>query len=120
MRSMRHLRKSFTPSVIVTPEAGLFTVVIPYANSRTALSETCDDDSAHLITHVHTTAADVHEAMCTELIHHALNQKGLSPNEHLVDAAYVSAGLLQRSRAHHGIDLIGPARKNMQWQSNVS
>lgn len=27
------------------------------------LSETCEDDSAHLITHVHTTAADVHEAL---------------------------------------------------------
>ena len=58
------------------------------------ISETCDEDNVHLITHVHTTPADVHEAMCTESIHKALVDKGLPPREHLVDAGYVSAELL--------------------------
>jgi hypothetical protein len=83
------------------------------------MSETCDDDNIHLITHVHTTAADVHEAMCTETIHQALVAKGLSPDQHLVDAAYVSAELLVNSQADHGIDLIGPPRGNPAWQSKV-
>jgi transposase len=83
------------------------------------ISETCDEDSVHLITHVHTTPADVHEAMCTESIHKALVDKGLPPREHLVDAGYVSAELLVRSQVHYGIDLVGPARVNATWQTQV-
>jgi hypothetical protein len=83
------------------------------------ISETCDEDSVHLITHVHTTPADVHEAMCTEAIHKALMDKGLPPREHLVDAGYVSAELLVRSQVHYGIDLVGPARVNPRWQAKV-
>ena len=83
------------------------------------ISETCDEDSVHLITHVHTTPADVHEAMCTEAIHKALVDKGLPPREHLVDAGYVSAELLVRSQVHYGIDLVGPARINATWQTKV-
>jgi hypothetical protein len=83
------------------------------------ISETCDENSVHLITHVHTTPADVHESMCTESIHKALTEKGLPPLEHLVDAGYVSAELLLRSRIHYGIDLVGPARINASWQTKV-
>jgi len=82
-------------------------------------SETCDGDSVHLVTHVHTTPADVHEAMCTESIHQALADKGLPPREHLADAAYVSAELLVNSQKEHGIDLVGPARANPTWQTRV-
>jgi len=83
------------------------------------LSETCEDDSAHLITHVHTTAADVHEAKCTQDIHQALQKKYLLPTQHFVDAAYVSAELLVGSRADFGIDLIGPPPGNSTWQTKV-
>jgi transposase len=83
------------------------------------LSETCEDDSAHLITHVHTTAADVHEAKCTQDIHQALQKKYLMPTQHFVDAAYVSAELLVGSRADFGIDLIGPPPGNSTWQTKV-
>jgi transposase len=72
------------------------------------LSETCEDDAVHLLTHVMTTTATVHEARCTAVIHGALAAKGLSPSEHLVDAAYVDAELLVRSREELGIALIGP------------
>ena len=60
------------------------------------LSETCEDDAVHLITHAMTTVAAVHEARCTAAIHEALAGKGLVPGEHLVDAAYVDAELLVR------------------------
>ena len=60
------------------------------------LTETCEDDAVHLITHAMTTVATVHEARCTEAIHAALAGKGLVPAEHLVDAAYVDAELLVR------------------------
>jgi hypothetical protein len=62
------------------------------------LSETCQDDMVHLLTHAMTTVATVHEARCTAAIHQALAGKGLTPGEHLVDAAYVDAALLVRCR----------------------
>ncbi len=83
------------------------------------LSETCEDDEIHLITHVETTTASVHEAKCTAAIHEALSQKGLPPDEHLVDAAYVDAELLVSSQQDHGITLFGPARKNASWQART-
>ena len=82
-------------------------------------SETCDDDSVHLITHVHTTPGDVHEAMSTATIHQALASKGLAPKENLADAAYISADLLVQSQDDHGIDLMGPPRPIPHWQSKI-
>jgi transposase len=83
------------------------------------LTETCEDDAANLITHAMTTAATVHEARCTATIHQALAGKGLVPGEHLVDAAYVDAELLVRSREEHGIELVGPPRGNPTWQTKT-
>jgi hypothetical protein len=54
--------------------------------------------------------------MRTAAIHQALAAKGLLPGEHLVDAGYVSADHLVTSQQRHGIDLIGPTRKDVSWQ----
>jgi transposase len=83
------------------------------------LTETCDDEMVHLITHAMTTAATVHEARCTAAVHEALTGKGLAPGEHLVDAAYVDAELLVASREGLGVDLLGPPRPNPAWQGKV-
>src|SRR5206468_312402 len=58
------------------------------------LTETCDPERVHLITHVETTDAAVHEVQCTEIIQQALVSKGLPPSQHLVDSAYIDAELL--------------------------
>jgi len=84
------------------------------------VSETCEPTAPHLLTHVHTTTAAVHEAMCTADIHQALVDKELAPGEHWVDAAYIDAELLVRSQADHGITLRGPARPNPTWQTKVA
>jgi transposase len=83
------------------------------------LSETCEDDTVHLITHTMTTTATVHEARCTAAIHEARAGKGLVPGEHLVDAAYVDAGLLVRGREELDIELVGPPRPNPSWQTKI-
>jgi len=83
------------------------------------LSETCEANEAHLITHVETTRATVHEARCTAPIQAALTEKGLPPSEHLVDSSYVDAELLVSSRDDYGITLVGPTRKNTSWQTKV-
>jgi transposase len=83
------------------------------------VSETCEPTAPHLITHVHTTAATVHEAQCTAPIQQALVEKALPPSEHLVDAAYIDAELLVQSRDEHGITLRGPTRPSPGWQAHV-
>ncbi len=81
------------------------------------VSETCDEDKPHLITHVETTTANVHEVQCTEKIHQALVDKGIPPDQHLVDGAYVGAELLVSSKRDYGISLVGPGRPDPSWQS---
>jgi transposase len=81
------------------------------------VSETCEPTAPHLLTHVHTTTAAVHEAMCTDDIEQALVTKDLPPREHLVDAAYISAELLVTSREDYGIALRGPTRPDVSWQA---
>jgi transposase len=83
------------------------------------VSETCEPTAPHLLTHVHTTAATVHEAQCTVPIQQALVEKALPPREHLVDAAYISAALLVESQDQQGIILRGPTRPTQGWQAQV-
>jgi transposase len=81
------------------------------------LTESCDAGAPRLVLHADTTPANVHEAPRTAPIHDALAAKGLAPSEHLVDSAYVSAEHLIAARERHGIDLVGPGRRNLSWQS---
>jgi transposase len=79
-------------------------------------TETCDEGAPRLVVHADTTPANVHEAPRTAPIHAALAAKGLAPSEHLVDSAYVSADHFITAREQHGIDLVGPSRRNLSWQ----
>ena len=90
-----------------------------WTGSMVHVSETCEPTAPHLLTHVHTTAATVHEAQCTVPIHQALVEKALPPGEHLVDAAYISAALLVESHEQQGIILRGPTRPTQGWQAQV-
>jgi transposase len=83
------------------------------------VSETCEPTAPHLLTHVHTTPATVHEAQCTEPIQQALIDKGVPPQEHFVDAAYISSELLVSSREAQDIILRGPTRPSQGWQTQV-
>ncbi len=83
------------------------------------LTETCDVGAPRLVVHADTTPANVHEAMRTAQIHEALAAKGLAPSEHLVDSAYVSADDLIIAHEPYGIDLVGPGRRNLSWQSRA-
>jgi hypothetical protein len=91
----------------------------PWTGYMVHVSETCEPTTPHLLTHVHTTPATVHEAQCTTPIQQALVDKDLSPQEPLVDAAYVSSELLVQSRDDQGILLRGPTRPSQGWQTQV-
>lgn len=58
------------------------------------LTETCEKDAPHLITHVETTSAPVSDDARTALIHEGLKRKDLEPSQHSVDTGYVDAKLL--------------------------
>src|SRR5215468_509729 len=91
-----------------------------WTGSMVHISETCEPTAPHLLTHVHTTPATVHEAQCTTPIQQALIAKELPPREHFVDAASISAELLVDSRDDHGITLRGPTRPSQGWQMQVA
>lgn len=82
------------------------------------LSETCNDDSCHLITNVTTTDASVHEAQCIDDIHQALIEKQLRPDEHFADAAYINAPLLVKAK-NQNIGMVGPPHLDTSWQART-
>src|SRR6266446_8514582 len=90
-----------------------------WTGSMVHVSETCEPTAPHLLTHVHTTPATVHEAQCTEAIQQALVDKEIPPRDHFVDAASISSELLVDSRDDQGIALRGPTRPSQGWQTQI-
>jgi transposase len=74
------------------------------------LTESCEGDQPHLITHVETTAAPVADGDALETIHDALAADGLLPAVHLTDTGSVDAKCLLSSRTQYDVDLLGPTR----------
>jgi transposase len=83
---------------------------LAWVGYKVHVTETCDDDAAHLVTDVTTCPAMRPDMTSTAGIHEGLAAKGLLPAEHFVDSAYVDAGLLAGSRRDHGVALEGPVR----------
>jgi len=81
------------------------------------LTESCDEDSPRLITHVETSRAGNGDVDVTPVIHQALKEKDLLPKEHLTDTNYAEAKQFVQSRQQYGIDLIAPTRADHKWQA---
>ena len=80
-------------------------------------TETCSQTGPNIITHVETTPSTVKDGSILDTVHQALADKGLLPEEHLADAAYISVDNLFNARHAHGIDLIGPVGGGGSWQA---
>jgi hypothetical protein len=72
------------------------------------LTETCEPEQPHLITHVLTTKATTQDYEVATPIQADLAQKALLPSEHLLDAGYVDAELLVASQNHYQVTVTGP------------
>jgi transposase len=83
------------------------------------LTETCDDDAPHLITHVETAEAAASDLDALEPIHEGLERKALLPDKHLVDSGYIEAEHLRQSEARYGVDLVGPPRPDTSRQARA-
>lgn len=75
-------------------------------------TETCDEGTPHMITHVLTTPAPEQDVHALDLIHTALARQGLLPDEHLVDTGYVTPQGIHHAAAQHGITVVGPVRED--------
>jgi transposase len=83
------------------------------------LTETCDDDTPHLLTDVLTTPATTSDYDVLPTIQHQLAKRHLSPGEQLVDLGYVTANHILTSQDDQGIDLIGPVADDHSWQAQA-
>ena len=82
------------------------------------LTETCEPTLPHLITHVATTPAPKTDEAMTEQIQEEVHHADIPPQEHFVDAGYVSARVLVKSQQRFGIEIVGPVSVDTQWQAH--
>ena len=90
-----------------------------WSGYKVHVTETCDEDAAHLVTHVMTGPAMQPDMTGTAEIHERLAAKDLLPSEHFVDSAYVDAALLVGSRREQGVSLEGPVRAMPRRQTEA-
>jgi transposase len=83
------------------------------------LTETCETDSPHLVTHVATTPAPHADEAMVEPIHTKLAQKHLLPSQHLLDSGYITAQTLATSQKEYAVEVIGPTRADYKWQAKI-
>src|SRR5437868_3161519 len=93
----------------------------PHSGSVTSVhfSETCDEDMPQLITHVETTPAPISDEGVLSTIHTDLAEKELLPEQHLVDAGYVTSANLVKTQVSYGVDLVGPTLKTHWYQAET-
>jgi len=89
---------------------------VNWTGYKVHLTETCEADAPHLITHVETTEATQPDNAVVAPIHADLAQHHLLPDEHVVDTAYVSSANLVSSQQDQ-VDLLGPVNPDTSWQA---
>jgi transposase len=83
------------------------------------VTETCDEETPHLLLHVETTPATTQDIEMTEEIHQGLERKHLLPSEHFMDTGYVDGPHLVSSASQYGIALLGPVIVDPSWQGRA-
>lgn len=83
------------------------------------LTETCDPETPHLITDVHTTPATSTDVAQLPHIQANLAARGVLPAQQVVDTTYVSSQQVVTSQTTYGIELIGPLPGNQSWQARA-
>jgi len=92
---------------------------ILWAGYKVHVTETCDDETPHVITHIETTPATTYDGAVMETIHASLAAKGLLPEEHVVDSGYLDAEILSSSLEKHAVTLVGPVLLDTSWQAKA-
>jgi transposase len=82
-------------------------------------SEVCADDLPYVITQVETVPATQQDHHALVPIQADLAAKDLLPDQHLVDAGYMSAKRIIHSHETHTVDLVGPIHNDPSWQART-
>jgi hypothetical protein len=82
------------------------------------LTESCDAELPHRITHVETSPAPAPDTAATLVVQQALQTKQLLPQTHLVDMGYIETELLVESRRADGVERLGPLRGDYRRQAH--
>ncbi|MGQ0603319.1 MAG: IS1182 family transposase [Anaerolineales bacterium] len=83
------------------------------------LTETCDDDQPHVLTHVVTTPATTNDCEVPDDIHADLARQDLLPHEHFLDAGYVESRLIVSGRETYDLEVVGPVPASPSWQAKA-
>jgi transposase len=73
----------------------------------------------NIITHAETTDATVTDSAMTGTVDDRLTGKSLAPGRHYLDSGYLSAALVVKEAARHGIALIGPLLADTSGQARA-
>ena len=89
---------------------------VGWVGYKAHLTETCDEDRPHFITHVETTVATTQDVEVVDDIHQDLEALDCLPDQHITDMGYSSAGLFVDSQHKYEVDLVAPVRDDRSWQ----
>lgn len=91
----------------------------PWVGSTVHSTETCADELPPRMTHVDTLMGPASDGAAPPKLHDALQQRGLLPATHSVDTGFLDAELLVESREPHGVDRLGPTRRDDHWPARA-
>jgi len=92
---------------------------VHWVGYKAHLTEVCEPDAPHLLTHVESTPSTTVDVEVLPRIHAALAAKQCLPGEHLVDAGYVASELLVSSQQTYDIRIVGPVLPDTTWQARA-
>jgi transposase len=92
---------------------------VEWVGYKVHLTETCDEDTPHVIVNVETTPATTPDDHMVEVVHASLAQRELLPTEHLVDKGYTDADVLVASQREYGVAIVGPVAEDPSWQARA-
>jgi transposase len=81
------------------------------------LSESCDEQRPHLITHVETTPGFISDRGMVDLIHDQLADKACLPGVHFLDGGYTDARQLTVTSQTQPVRLVTPVQQDSSWQA---
>jgi transposase len=92
---------------------------VEWVGYKVHLTETCEEDTPHLIVNVETTPATTPDDHMVAVVHGSLAQQDLLPAEHLVDKGYTDSHVLVDSRRDYDVTIVGPVADDPSWQARA-
>ena len=92
---------------------------VEWVGYKVHLTETCDEETPHVIVNVETTPATTPDDNMLDVVHASLAPRELLPAEHLVDKGYTDADALVASQWEYDVAIVGPVAEDPSWQARA-